>query len=55
MDTTVRTLKPETSKTWRPNAPHHPSSAGISQKALTPLFPGNWASHLLRRNVRELE
>jgi len=34
MDTTIRTLKLETSKRGRPNAPHHPSSAGSSQKDL---------------------
>ena len=34
MDTTIRTLKLETSKRGRPNAPHHPSSAGSSQRDL---------------------
>ena len=34
MDTTIRTLRPETSKKGRPNAPCHPSSAGNSQKYL---------------------
>ena len=34
MDTAIRTLRPETSKRGRPNAPHHPSSGGSSQKGL---------------------
>ena len=38
MDTAIRTLRPETSKRGRPNAPHHPSSAGSSQRDLnTPI------------------
>ena len=32
MDTAIRTLKLETSKRGRPNAPRHPSSAGSSQR-----------------------
>ena len=32
MDTAIRTLRLETSKRGRLKAPHHPSSAGISQK-----------------------
>ena len=32
MDTTVRTLRPESSKRGRPNNPHGSSSAGSSQK-----------------------
>ena len=32
MDTTIRTLRLETSKRGKPNTPHHPSSAGSSQK-----------------------
>ena len=32
MDTTTRTLKLETSNRGRPNAPHHPSSAGSSHR-----------------------
>ena len=35
MDTTIRTLRLETSKRGRPSAPHHPSSAGSSQKDLS--------------------
>ena len=39
MDTTVRTLRLETSKKGRPNAPHHPSSAGNSQRDLDAPIP----------------
>ena len=39
MDTTMRTLRPETSKRGRPNTPHHPSSAGSSQKDLDAPIP----------------
>ena len=39
MDTTIRTLRPETSKRGRPNAPHHPSSGGSSQKDLNAPIP----------------
>ena len=48
MDTAVRTLRLETSKRGRPNAPRCPSSAGSSQRDLDDPFPKNWASHLLR-------
>ena len=34
MDTTMRTLRLEISKMERPNAPHHSSSAGSSQREL---------------------
>ena len=34
MDTTIRTLRLETNKRGKPNTPHHPSSAGSSQKDL---------------------
>ena len=34
MDTTIRTLRLETSQRGRPNTPHCPSSAGSSQKDL---------------------
>ena len=38
MDTAIRTLRLETSKRGRPNAPHHPSSVGCSQRDLdTPI------------------
>ena len=39
MDTTMRTLRPETSKWARPSAPYHPSSAGSSQKDLDTPIP----------------
>ena len=34
MDTTIRTLRLETSKKWKPNVPFHLSSAGSSQRDL---------------------
>ena len=39
MDTAIRTLRPETSKRGRPNAPHHPSSIGSSQRDLDAPIP----------------
>ena len=39
MDTTVRTLRLETSKKERPSALHHPSSAGSSQRELDAPIP----------------
>ena len=39
MDSAMRTLRPETSKKGRPNAPHHLSSAGSSQKDLDAPIP----------------
>ena len=39
MDTTVRTLRLETSKRGRPNGPHNPISAGSSQKYLDAPLP----------------
>ena len=39
MDTNIRTLSPETSKRGRLKAPHHPSSAGSSQKDFDTLIP----------------
>ena len=39
MDTTIRTLRPETSKSRRPNAPRHPSSVGSIQKDLNAPIP----------------
>ena len=39
MDTAIRTLKLETSKRGRPNAPCHPSSAGCSQKDVDTPIP----------------
>ena len=42
MDTAIRTLRPETSKRGSPNAPHHPSSAGSSQRDLDAPVPQEW-------------
>ena len=39
MDTTIRTLRLETSNWGRPNTPHRPSSAGSSQKDLDTPIP----------------
>ena len=39
MDTTTRTLRLETRKRGRPNAPCHPSSAGSSQRDLDASIP----------------
>ena len=39
MDTTTRTLRLETSKRGRPNAPQHPSSSGSSQRDLDAPIP----------------
>ena len=39
MDTALRTLRLETSKRGRPNAPQHPSSAGSSQRDLNDPTP----------------
>ena len=39
MDTTTRTLRPETSKRGKPNAPHSPRSAGSSQRDLKAPIP----------------
>ena len=56
MDTTIRTLRPETSKRGRPNTPRHPSSAGSSQKDLdTPISKELSLLSLEGGNVRYLE
>ena len=39
MDTAIRTLRLETSKRRRPNALHHPSSAGSNQRDLDAPIP----------------
>ena len=39
MDTAIRTLRPETNKRGRPNAPCHPNSAGSSQRDLNAPIP----------------
>ena len=44
----MRTLRPETNKRGRPNTPRHPVQQEVARKTSTPLFPKNWASHLLR-------
>ena len=46
MDIAIRTLRLETSKRGRPNAPCCPSSAGSSQRDCGTPLPKNWASHL---------
>ena len=46
-DSAIRTLKLQTSKRGRPNAPHCLSSAEVARETSTPLFPNNWASYLL--------
>ena len=48
MDIAIRTLRLETSKRGRPNAPRCPSSAGSSQRDRGTPLPQNWASDLLR-------
>ena len=44
----VRTLRLETSKKSRPNAPRHPVQLEEARETSMPLFSKNWASHLLR-------
>ena len=39
VDTTIRTLRLETSKRGRPHAPRHPSSAGSNQQDLDATIP----------------
>ena len=39
LDTAIRALRIETNKRGRPNTPHHPSSAGSSQKDLNAPIP----------------
>ena len=49
LDTAIRTLKIETSRRERPNIPlAAPVQQEVPRKTSTPLFPKNWASHLLR-------
>ena len=56
MDTTIRTLRLETSKRGRPSAPPHPSSAGCSQRDLDAPIPKELGLLSLEgRNVRQLE
>ena len=51
MDTAIRTLKLETSKRGRPNAPCHPSSAGCSQKDLDSSIPKDLGLSSLERGM----
>ena len=39
MDTTIRTLRPKTSKRGRTRTPSHPTSAGSIQKDINALVP----------------
>ena len=56
MDTAIRTLRPETSKRGRPNALAVPVQQEVARETLMPLFPKNWATHLLKGgDVRYLE
>ena len=56
MDTAIRTLRLETSKRGRSNAPHCPSSAGSSQKDLDAPIPKELGILSLEGgNVRQLE
>ena len=56
LDTTIRTLRLETSKRGRPNAPCHPSSAGSSQGDLVTPFPKELGLPSLEgENVRQLK
>ena len=48
MDTAIRTLRPETSKRGSPMPLAIPVQQEVARKTATPLFPKNWASHLLR-------
>ena len=52
MDTTIRTLRLETSKKGGPMPLAIPVQQEVAGKTSTPLFPENWASYLLRGNVR---
>ena len=48
MDTTIRTLRLETSKKGGPIPLTIPAQQEVARKTSIPLFPKNWASHLLR-------
>ena len=47
MDTAIRTLKLETTRGGGPMPLTIPVQQEVARKTLTPLFPNNWASHLL--------
>ena len=51
MDTTIRTLRLETSKRGRSNAPHCPSSAGSSQRYLDAPIPKELGLPSLERGM----
>ena len=48
MDTTIKTLRLGNGKRGRPNSPHHPSSAGSSQRNLNVPTPKEVYFYLLR-------
>ena len=48
MDTTIRTLRLETSKRGRPMPLVILAQQEVARKTSMPLFAKNWASHLLR-------
>ena len=48
MGTAIRTLRPETSKRGGPMPLATPVQQEVARETSTPLFPKNWASHLLR-------
>ena len=48
MDTTIRTLRLETSKREGPVPLANPVQQEVARKTSMPLFPKNWASHLFR-------
>ena len=51
MDTAIKTLRLETSKKGRPNAPHHLSSAGSSQRNLNAPAPKELGLSSLERGM----
>ena len=51
LDTAIRALRIETSKRGRPNTPHHPSSAGSSQKDLNAPIPKELGLPSLERGM----
>ena len=55
MDISIRTLRPETSKRVRPNAPHRgpSSSAGSSQKDLVAPIPKELGLRSLKEGMLE--
>ena len=49
MDTAIRTLRVETRKRGGPMPLALPVQQEVAGETSIPLFPKNWASHLLRR------